>query len=289
VGRPGELISVVPPPASGPRFYCRYVSGRRVSRLVLGLAVVVAEQVTQRPVGAGVEVAVGAARRGADRARGLALAVSAPAGRAVGRASRAFAVLPGAARVTQPVTMARERLGAAARDTRRYGAATIGAGRAEAVTFLIESMDGGMAFAQREVVPPIVDGLVPHLVEKTLPRLIDGALPEIRLRILPVVVDDLTTDPKIRDLVAEQGRGMLGDAAHELRGSAASADERIESAFLRLLRRPPRTPAGPRPADAGAPVVPPTAVPQAAVPPIAEQPTAEQPAVGADRPPVVSG
>ncbi len=112
----------------------------------------------------------------------------------------------------------------------------------EALAFLRRSVADGMDWAQREVVPPIVDGLVPHLVAKTLPGSSTARCRRSGCGCCRWSSSDLTTDPKIRDLVAEQGRGLVGDAAHELRESAANADDRVESAFLRLLRRPPRTP-----------------------------------------------
>ncbi len=211
-------------------------------RLALGLAVLAAERLRHGPVGDGVYLAVGVAGESAEQARRATGAVLAPTRRAAGQARSVLSALPGSRVVGAPLAAARERVAAATRGARLRGAATVGSGRAQALVFLNESVDDGVDWAQREVVPQIVDGLVPHLVATTLPRIIDGALPDIRLRVLPVVVDDLTTDPKIRDLVSEQGRGMLGDAANELRATTATADDRLESAFLRLLRRPPRTP-----------------------------------------------
>ncbi len=216
--------------------------GYSVPRLALGLAVLAAEQVRHAPVGDGLFLAVGIAERSADRARRFTGAVLAPGRRAAARAGRALAAMP---LLGGPVAFARERMAEVAQEARLRGAAAVEGGRFDASVFLTESVDGGVGWAQREVVPPIVDGLVPHLVAKTLPQLIEGAMPEIRLRVLPAVVDDLTTDPKVRDLVAEQGRGMLGEAADELRTTAADADDRVESAVLRLLRRPARTPAPP--------------------------------------------
>jgi hypothetical protein len=223
--------------------------------LALGLAVLAAEQVRGTPVGDGVYLAVGAAGESADRARAVAGAVLSPARKVARRAGRMVDGLPGRGMLKGPLGAARERMSQAAQQARLRGATAVGTGRADAVGFLNESVDGGLGWAQREVVPQVVDGLVPHLVSKTLPQIIEGALPEIRVRILPVVVDDLATDPKIRDLVTEQGRGMLGEAATELRSTTASADDRLESAFLRLLHRPPRRPAPDEPDEAGVPPV----------------------------------
>ena len=209
-------------------------------RLALGLAVLAVERVNPGPVGhAGLDLAVGLASGSAAQVRALAGAVAAPAGVAARRMAR----MPGARALAAPLGLARDRLSAVAAQARQQGAGTVNRSRAEALWFMRAALADSTAFAQREVIPPIVDGLVPHLVEQTMPRLIDGALPAIRAQIMPVIVDDLAADPKLRDLVTEQGRGLLGEAALELRESTASADDRVESAFRRLLRRP-SVPAG---------------------------------------------
>jgi hypothetical protein len=153
----------------------------------------------------------------------LAESVTAPTARVARRAGSALGELPGAGLVAAPLAVARQRWAAAARDARLVGAATVAAGRLDARSFLTGSVDEAVVWAEREVIPSVIDSLVPHLVAQTVPRIIEGAMPEIRLRVLPVVVDELTADPKVRDLVSEQGRGMIGDAARELRTSAAAA------------------------------------------------------------------
>jgi hypothetical protein len=221
------------------------VSERSVPRLALGLAVLATERVRPVPVvHGGLNLAVGVAEASTARARAFAGALAAPAGRAARRAVRVAGAVPGVELLATPVGRARERLATATEQARIRGAATVGRSRAEAVGFLRAAVTDGTGFAEREVVPGIVDGLVPHLVEQTLPRLIDGALPAIRAQVMPVVVDDMTTDPKVRDLVSEQGRGLIGEAAQELRENAASADDRVESAFQRLLGRSPRSAGG---------------------------------------------
>ena len=60
-------------------------------------------------------------------------------------------------------------------------------------------------------------------------------MPEIRASVLPAVVDDLTNDPKVRELVTEQSRGAIEDAAHSVRTATAHADDRVENAFRRLV------------------------------------------------------
>jgi hypothetical protein len=42
--------------------------------------------------------------------------------------------------------------------------------------------------------------------------------------------------------MVEQGRGVVGEAAEHLRSTTASADDRVESAFRRLVRRSDQQP-----------------------------------------------
>jgi hypothetical protein len=53
--------------------------------------------------------------------------------------------------------------------------------------------------------------------------------------VLPVVIDDLTSDPRVRNLVVEQSRGVLGDAAAQVRTGTAEADDRVEAAVRRIF------------------------------------------------------
>ena len=123
-------------------------------------------------------------------------------------------------------------------DARMRGQITVAAGRADARTFVQSTVDDGIGWAQADAVPRIVDGLVPQLVDEVVPRIIEGVMPEIRARVLPVVIEDLTNEPKLRELILEQSRSVIGDAADQLRTSTASADDRVESAFRRLIRSP---------------------------------------------------
>jgi hypothetical protein len=127
-------------------------------------------------------------------------------------------------------------------EARDRGAAAVAESRADATAFVQTTVNDAIAWAQAQAIPQIVDGLVPHLVDSVVPRIIDGAMPEIRSRVLPVVIDDLTNDPQVRDLMVEQGRGVVGEAAEHLRSTTASADDRVESAFRRLVRRSDQQP-----------------------------------------------
>ena len=121
--------------------------------------------------------------------------------------------------LTGPFSRGRDRLRGELAEARRAGDAKIEAGRVEALAFLRTSVDDGIAWAQENVVP----------------RVIEGALPEIRRRVIPVVIEDLTADPRVRDLVVEQGRGVIGDTAIQLRNGTAAADDRVEKAYRRVF------------------------------------------------------
>jgi hypothetical protein len=146
--------------------------------------------------------------------------------------------LPGAEASRRSLARSREVIDRVVAEARKRGEQTVSAGRADAAAFVQGTVTDGLAWAQSQAVPQIVDGLVPHLVDEVVPRLIDGALPEIRTRVLPVVIEDLTNDPRVRNLVLEQGRGAVGEATNNLRSTSASADDRVESAFRRLVRSP---------------------------------------------------
>jgi hypothetical protein len=210
----------------------------RPGRMMLGLAVLAAERLRPGPPNDAFLAGVGLLQQGATGARLLALRAVSPPARIAARAAGWAAWLPGAEASRRTLSRSRERVGRVVLDARRIGAATVAAGRADATEFVQQTVADGLAWAESRAVPQIVDGLVPHLVDEVVPRIIDGALPEIRDRVLPVVIEDLTTDPQVRDLVREQGMGVVGDAAQHLRTTTSSADDRVESAFRRLVRSP---------------------------------------------------
>jgi len=210
----------------------------RPGRMMLGLAVLAAERLRPGPPNDAFLAGVGLLQQGATGARLLALRAMSPPARIASRAAGWAAFLPGAEASRRTLSRSRDRVGRAVLDARRIGAATVAAGRADATEFVQQTVSDGIAWAQARAVPQIVDSLVPHLVDEVVPRIIDGALPEIRERVLPVVIEDLTTDPQVRDLVREQGMGVVGEAAQHLRTTTSSADDRVESAFRRLVRSP---------------------------------------------------
>jgi len=204
--------------------------------MVLGMAVLAGERLgAQAPYHGGVATAVGLLRQGSTAAQRAVDRVGSMSRRAAEGAGRRMARLPGAGRLREPWRLTRDRLA----EAERLGRTTVAASREDAVAFLRSTVDDGVSWAQVQVVPKIVDGLVPHLVAEVVPRIIDGAMPEIRGRVLPVVIDDLTTDPRVREMVTEQTRGVVGEATDSLRHSTATADDQIESAFRRLIGRGP--------------------------------------------------
>jgi hypothetical protein len=205
-------------------------------RLALGMAVLVADRI--RPGGAASNAfvtGVGLVAQTAAEAESLARRAMGPPARAAAIAAAVAAILPGADLPRRSLARSRAMLRRVAGEARRRGETAVAAGRADATAFLQANVADGIAWAQARAVPQIVDGLVPHLVDRVVPRLIDGAIPEIRSRVLPIVIEDLTKDPRVRDLVVEQGRGAVGETAQQLRATTATADDRVESAFRRLV------------------------------------------------------
>src|SRR5262245_61448222 len=192
---------VAPPPAPPAAAPIATNGGRHPTRVVLGLAVLAAERL--RGAGPPSEpflTGVGLLQQTAAEARVIARRAFLPPAKFALRAATWAAGLRGpeidapASRVNQVML-----------DARKRGADTIAAGRAEASALVQATVSDGLAWAEAQAVPQIVDDLVPHLVDEVVPRLIDGVMPEVRARVLPIIIEDLTHDPEVRDLVLEQG------------------------------------------------------------------------------------
>jgi hypothetical protein len=209
--------------------------GAHPARLALGVVLLAADRVR---VGAPSEtfvVGVGLAQQTVAEVRGLAKRAFGPPSRAASRTLDWASKQTGVSANSGLFGRTRARMGQLMLNARDAGRATIAAGREDAETFVRNSVADGISWAETQAVPRIVDSLVPHLVDSVVPRLIDGVMPEIRSKVLPAVVDDLADDPKIRELVMEQSRGVIGDAAEDVRTGAARADDRVEAAFRRLI------------------------------------------------------
>jgi hypothetical protein len=113
----------------------------------------------------------------------------------------------------------------------------VDAGRIEALTFVREGIDQGLAWVEKHAAPRVIDALVPHIAESVVPRLVDATMPLLRSRVLPVVIKDLTDDPLLRTLVLEQSRGAVSQATDQLRNATAHADDRVENLFHGLVHR----------------------------------------------------
>jgi hypothetical protein len=96
-----------------------------------------------------------------------------------------------------------------------------------------------LTWVETRLVPKIIDDLMPYLTSNVVPRVIDGALPYIRARVMPIVIEDLTESPQLRELITEQSRDVVADAATDLRDSTAAADDRVEAGFRRLFHMTP--------------------------------------------------
>jgi hypothetical protein len=98
---------------------------------------------------------------------------------------------------------------------RRQGQAIVDGSRMVALRFARDAVDEGLAWIA--------------------PRLIDATIPLLRAEVLPVVIKDLTDDPLLRTLVLEQSRGVVSQAADQLRNATAHADDRVENLFRGLI------------------------------------------------------
>jgi hypothetical protein len=232
---PSMAVFLAPPPAPPPAAPAPHATngGRHPTRVFLGLAVLAAERLRgAAPPSEPFLTGVGLLQQTAAEARVIARRAFLPPAKFALRAATWAAGLRGP-EIDAPAS----RLNQVMLDARKRGAETVAAGRAEASALVQATVSDGLAWAEAQAVPQIVDGLVPHLVDEVVPRLIDGVMPEVRARVLPIIIEDLTHDPEVRDLVLEQGRGVVGDAAKHLRTTTATADDRVESAFRRMVRK----------------------------------------------------
>lgn len=217
----------------------------RPAELALGVTVLAAERLpagarTNRALATGVgllQQTVAETRLAAERMSGLPVSLAA-------RTVNWFSGAPDSAAHGGALVRSRDRMGRIAADARQRGKATVDTARADAAVSLRASVDDGIAWTVAHVVPRIVDDMMPYLVDDVMPRIIEGAMPQIRTRVLPVVIDDLSHDPRIRDLVLEQSRGTAGEAAQQVRATTADADDRVEAAYRRLRHGPSKA-AGP--------------------------------------------
>ncbi len=222
------------------------------ARLALGMAVLAAERVSRgAPTSEAFVTGVGLLQEGAAQARTVASRLMRPSVRMASRTVGWATGVQGPDRPRRSFSRSRELVNRVVSEARRRGEATVAAGKADASAFVQASVTDGIAWAQAQAVPQIVDGMLPHLMEDVVPRVIDGVMPEIRTRVLPAVIDDLTHDPRLRELMLEQSKGAVDEATQSLRTTTANADDKVERAFRRKGRSQTADPEGPesRPAE----------------------------------------
>jgi hypothetical protein len=117
------------------------------------------------------------------------------------------------------------------------GAIAMSRGRRDAESALRGVVDGSVDWAEKNVMPRVVEPMLPYVVNTLVPKVIDGVMPQVREKVLPVIIDDLSHDPKVRKLITDQSQSAVGEAAGELRETSEQADDRVEAAFHRMMRR----------------------------------------------------
>lgn len=162
------------------------------ARLALGLAGLAGERAAGDTGTDVLATAVGVFEETGRMVRGTAGRVTGPPARAAVRAVRSASRLPGAGLVEAQLRRVRER-----------GSATVAAGRAELVAAVQSGVDDAVAWL--------------------LPRVLDRAMPQLRTQVLPVLIDEMTSDRRVRDLLAQQGRSLVDRAAEKLLGPAGGA------------------------------------------------------------------
>ena len=207
---------------------------RHPVRLMLGMAVLAGERLSGgAPTSEAFATGVGLLQQGAAEARTLARRIVGPTARTASQALEKASDVPASESAARSISRSRRLLGRILSDAKTRGEASVAAGRTEASTFIQTSVTDGIAWAQAKAMPQIIDGMLPYLVDNVIPRVIDGVMPEIRSRVLPVVIDDLTHDPRLRELMLEQSKGAVGEATQHRRATTANADDRVERALRR--------------------------------------------------------
>lgn len=126
-----------------------------------------------------------------------------------------------------------------------HGRHTVDASQSETSRWLDSSVGAPVKSAssapvkwvERAVIPKIIDDMMPYVIGSVMPKVVEEMLPQIRTVVVPVIIDDLTSDPRVRTMIAEQSSGVVAAATDELREAAADADDHVESAFRSVFRR----------------------------------------------------
>jgi hypothetical protein len=216
-----------------------------LGRLALGVTVLAGERLKlfDKPVPESLAVIIGVAERGGDTARRALRRAEDTAKKAQGnlkkaqdnlRKARDTAMKAGD--TAKKVTPQPKRIQKFLDEARIRGTKTIRVGRLEAKGFFVRTMDDSIKWAERTIIPRVVDDMTPHIVNHVVPKIIDGVMPQIRSRVVPAIIEDLSTDERIRNLIAEQSHGIITEATEELRENSARADDRLEDSFRKLFK-----------------------------------------------------
>jgi hypothetical protein len=122
-------------------------------------------------------------------------------------------------------------------DAGARGAIAMSRSRRDAESALRGMVDDSMAWAEQRVVPKVVDDMMPYIVNTLVPRVLDGVMPQVRAKVMPVIIEDLSQDPKVREMITDQTQSVITEAAAELRETSEDADDRLEAAFRKMMRR----------------------------------------------------
>ena len=203
-----------------------------LGRLALGATVLAGERLKlfDKPVPETLAVLVGVAERGRDTARRALRSAGDTAKKATDSAKKAGDTVRKFS--PSPPKRVREFLD----EARSRGTKTIRIGRLEAKGFVTRTMDDSIRWAERTIIPRMVDDMTPHIINNVVPKLIDGVMPQIRSHVVPVLIEDLSTDERIRTLIAEQSHSIVTEATEELRENSARADDRLEDSFRKLFK-----------------------------------------------------
>jgi hypothetical protein len=104
-----------------------------------------------------------------------------------------------------------------------------------------------------EAVPQLIADrvLASRVVEDAVSRMVEDVVHRLRAsEALWSLIDDIASSPAVADAITQQGAGFADQVGEEIRERSRHADERMERAAWRLLRR--RAPGGAAPPATGA-------------------------------------
>jgi len=100
-------------------------------------------------------------------------------------------------------------------------------------------LDAALPQIEAKLLPRLMEAALPLIEERMMPRLLDAAMPLLQAKVLPVMIRDLTESEELRELITEQSRDVVADAAGDLRDSTAAADDRVETGFRQMFHLAP--------------------------------------------------